>query len=62
MKILEVRALVIISLMTLVLTVVIVPTKYHQGFNQNDIYMMSEPFSSGSLLTYSSLETFPHDF
>ncbi len=49
---LKVRALVIISFMTLVLTVVIMPAKFHQGFNQNDIYEMSEPFSSGSLLMY----------
>lgn len=55
MKKLEIRARVVILLAALALVAVTVPTKYNQGFSQNDVYAMSEPFSSAPLITYSSI-------
>ena len=52
MKKLEIRALVVILLATLALIAATVPTKYNQGFSQNDVYAMPEPFSSAPLITY----------
>jgi len=59
---LKIRALVIISLVALALIAVAgLPTKYHQEFSQNDMYEMSEPFSSDPLVTYSSMESSPSE-
>ena len=57
MKNIELRALVIITLVVLALSSVAVPSKYSQGIYASDKYAMPEPFSSGPLLTYSSLES-----
>lgn len=61
MKNLELRALVIISLMALALTAFIVPTRNHQGFDQNDQFAMPEPFASGPILSFSYLENSPQN-
>ncbi len=57
MKNLRLRALATVALATLAITAATVSTKYLQGFSQDDMYVMPEPFSSGSLVTYSSLES-----
>ena len=57
MKNLRLRALATVALATLAITAATVSTKYLQGFSQDDMYVMPEPFSSGPLVMYSSLES-----
>ena len=57
MKNIELRVLVIIALVMLALSSMAIPTKYSQGIYAIDKYAMPEPFSSGPLVTYSSLES-----
>lgn len=56
MKNLELHALVIITLVMVTLTSMVASPKYSQGFFATDQYAMLEPFASGPLITYPSLE------
>lgn len=57
MKILYLKALVIISMMGLVQASIALSEKYHQEFYAVDKYVMPEPFSSEPLIPYSMITT-----
>jgi len=61
MKNLELKLHTLFALLGLALAFYVsAPTMVMEKSNQTDRYVMAEPFSSGSLLSYSSLEASPN--